>query len=106
MIGCHRMEPEPPVRYVASKCPKLIILKPIPNNYKVHDFKLKIKEDPTGKYYLVEKSDLKKASFTSQKKSILIEKQKRYIKFYEKEILHVKEACEKQRKKYDTKRNR
>ena len=87
LIGCG-YQPEPELKYIKSSCPEMIILKPIPKKYYTTPVKLKIIND--GEYYKVPKKQLKQASLNSQKKSILIEKQQKYIKFYETQILKIK----------------
>jgi len=91
LIGCGK-QPQPKLQYIKPNCPKLIILKSIKND-QIEEVKLNIIEKD-GKY-LVDKKELKKASFNSQKKSILIEKQKKYIKFYEAQVRKVRQSCNK-----------
>jgi len=92
LSGCGQ-QPEPRIKYIKGNCPKLTILHPIPKKDFPPEVHLKIV--PDGKYYKVEKNALKKASEVSQKKSILIKKQTRYIRFYEKEIRMMREICKK-----------
>ena len=82
LTGCVKQSEIQPVKYIKSSCPKLRIL---PRNFKEpKDFKLKIIEE--NGYYKVKKEDLKQASLICQKKSLLIKRQQKYIKFYENQI--------------------
>ncbi len=96
--GCDRDEPTPKpkikLKYIKRKCPNITTLKPIPNRYQTEEVRLTIKPYPENKeFYLVNKKELKQASTNSQKKSILIRKQEKYIDFYEKQNRVLKKAC-------------
>jgi len=93
LSGCTFVEPKVRIQYVKRECPRIRTLRPIPKRYEVKDYKLKFKVFDK-KNYLVKKPDLKQAARTSQRKSILIRKQKRYIKFYEKQNRVLKRACD------------
>ena len=84
LLGCQR-DPIPPHPGAPQVCPKLKILKPIPKNLEPKEYKLTFKTK--GDYLLVKPEDLSQASAVSQQKTRYIEKQKKYIRYYEKQIL-------------------
>jgi hypothetical protein len=84
LSACGR-DPIPPYQDRIYHCPRLKILRDIPANEYPKDFKLEFKEQ--NGYLLVKPEDLSHASAVSQKKSIIIKKQKRHLEFYKNEIL-------------------
>jgi hypothetical protein len=97
LIGC-KEQPKPPkpqikYEYIKRSCPKIITLnKPIPREPK--RVKLTIKKDINNpNYLLVSKDGLRAASIASQKKTIIIKKQKKYINFYRKQNQKFRKLC-------------
>jgi hypothetical protein len=96
IVGCgQRIEcPQPEKIYVEKPSPKITILNPIPEEETTFK-KLKIPFKPTidPNKIVVDKELLKQSSILSQKKDIAIEKQKRYIRFYEAQNIELRKYC-------------
>jgi len=89
-MGCGQItEPQPnnDYIYIKNKCPDLTILRPIPKKYRnIKKIKVTFEKTDDPKKVIVLKDVLKQGSINSYRKDLLIQKQDKYIRFYEKEI--------------------
>ena len=99
ITGCNEPQLREKEVIVKRTCPQMTILKPIPKKYLSYT-KVKIpfeKTDIPG-MVMVPFKPLKEGSINCQKKDALIEKQKRYIRFYENQIIEIRKSCKAEEK--------
>jgi len=91
ITGCtNKKNIPPPIIKIKKICPEMVILKPLKNNIK--PVKINFKKI-NNEYIKIKLSDLEKSSKNSQRKSIIINKQKKYINFYEAQIKEIRKTC-------------
>jgi len=94
LTGCGK-DPQPKVKlkYIKRNCPTIITLRK-PIQATPQEVKLPIKNSTEDlDSYLVKKKELKEASLVSQTKSAIIRKQRRYLKFYERQNRKLRKVC-------------
>jgi len=83
------------IEYIKQQCPNIRLLPKLKKTGMTKKIKVYFEKTDDPNKVIVTIDDLKKGSYNSQRKTIFINKQSRYIIFYENELRELQKFCQK-----------